>query len=79
MSPPRLAPITEREKSILVDLVDGKKDILNSKRTDVGMIAKKTRAWRDIAELYAASGCTPRTHQQLKKSWSNPSRLSKAQ
>ena len=60
------------EKEVLIELLQTHKYIIESKRNDSTMIAKKERAWKKIAdEFHSRIGVHYRDARQLKGLWKN--------
>ena len=71
MSAPRVL-YTEIEKLTLMELVEEKRAILESKKTDAVSQAQKKKIWEGKAALYCLQlGTRPRTTEQLKVLWKN--------
>ncbi|CAH1998891.1 unnamed protein product [Acanthoscelides obtectus] len=62
---------SERDKLLLISLVDSYKHILENKKTDATNVEKKNGAWKEITDLYNANDVCPRTDKQLRKLWEN--------
>ncbi|CAH1980318.1 unnamed protein product [Acanthoscelides obtectus] len=58
---------SERDKLLLISLVDSYKHILENKKTDATNVEKKNGAWKEITDLYNANDVCPRTDKQLRK------------
>lgn len=59
------------EKSVLVDLVEIHKDIIENKRTDAVYAKKKEEEWAKIAEEFNAQSAILRNAKQLKTCYEN--------
>ncbi len=69
---------TEREKAIVLELVDEWKLIVEDKKTDYGTKTKKDDAWEAIAVVFNSSdGASLRTAKQLRDWWKNSKARSK--
>ncbi|CAH1976703.1 unnamed protein product [Acanthoscelides obtectus] len=62
---------SERDKLLLISLVNSYKHILENKKTDATNVEKKNGAWKEITDLYNANDVCPRTDKQLRKLWEN--------
>jgi hypothetical protein len=60
---------TLEEQHILLDWVEEKKNVLESKETDKPSLRTKSAAWEEVTQGHNAKGPTsgPRTAKQLKK------------
>ncbi|KAL1489090.1 hypothetical protein ABEB36_014036 [Hypothenemus hampei] len=70
-----MAPVayTEKEKILLIFLVD-KDKMIENKRTDAATVQQKLTAWEKLSQEYNSRTHIiqgPRTSPQLKKLWSN--------
>lgn len=69
---------TEREKAVVLDLVDEWKEVVEDKKTDYGTKTKKDDAWEAIAGVFNSSdGVSVRTAKQLRDWWKNSKARSK--
>jgi len=60
------------ENSLLLDVIDQYKGVIESKKTDFGTIDRKRVAWDKIAEEFNADENTQkRDKKELKKRWEN--------
>ena len=60
------------EKSILRELVDDQKHVLEGKKNDFLSIKKKSEAWDELAEKFnSQQGVNKRDAKSLKKCWEN--------
>uniref|UniRef100_A0A6P7GI58 Regulatory protein zeste n=1 Tax=Diabrotica virgifera virgifera TaxID=50390 RepID=A0A6P7GI58_DIAVI len=68
----KYAPYTQREKSLLAELVKGS-TVIENKRTDGASLTEKKKAWEKLTNIYNAQPevSTVRTSDQLKKLWTN--------
>lgn len=65
-------PLSVFEKTLLLEYVQEKKSIIESKASDPKTIVKKQKAWDKIAEEFSANpDVIKRTGPQLKKAWEN--------
>ena len=63
---------TALEKTILLELIDSRKDIIENKQNDGKMVSKKNSEWEKItSEFNASHGVNQRTCTQLKSLWKN--------
>ena len=63
---------SELEKSLLMELVDKHKDILENKQNNFKMIRQKNQAWENVLEEFnSQSGVKKRDSKQLRKCWEN--------
>jgi len=63
---------SEYEKQVLLELVNGRKDIIEDKRNDGRMISKKESAWEDLRKDFnARHGVHEREVGSLKNLWKN--------
>lgn len=63
---------TELEKKVLIELVDSRKGIIESKQNDGKMISKKNKEWENIGkEFNSRHGVHKRSLTQLKSLWKN--------
>jgi len=64
--------LTVYEKSLLLDIIHEKKEIIESKLTDFGTKTKKDTAWKEIEISFcSAGGTTNRKADQLRTWWKN--------
>lgn len=76
----RIANFTEAEKSILVDLVTAKKDILENKRTNTVSIKEKENCWEQLCNEYNGMAMNiSRPTISLKNCWENIKKRTKKQ
>ncbi|XP_062573814.1 myb/SANT-like DNA-binding domain-containing protein 3 [Saccostrea cucullata] len=73
MSKPSKSPnFTALEKSVLLELIESRKDIIENKQNDGKMVLKKNSEWEKITtEFNASHGVNQRTCIQLKSLWKN--------
>jgi hypothetical protein len=63
---------TELEKTVLIELVDSRKGIIESKQNDGEMISKKNKEWENIGkEFNSRHGVHNRSLTQLKSLFKN--------
>jgi hypothetical protein len=63
---------TELEKTVLIELVDSRKGIIESKQNDGEMISKKNKEWENIGkEFNSRHGVHNRSLTQLKSLFTN--------
>lgn len=63
---------TALEKTILLELIDSRKDIIENMQNDGKMVSKKISEWEKItSEFNASHGVNQRTCTQLKPLWKN--------
>lgn len=63
---------SELDKSVLTELVNQHKDILESKKNDFRCIKKKNDMWKVLTEEFnSQNGVSKRDQKQLKKCWDN--------
>lgn len=62
---------SEREKVLLISLVEKFKDAIENKKTDGTNIQKKNLAWEQITEIFNSNDVCKRTEKQLRKLWDN--------
>jgi len=68
----RANPFTPFEKSLLFELINSKKNVIESKESDYGSHRSRRKAWADIAlKFQSTNGASYRTEAQLKRFWSN--------
>ncbi|KAK3860107.1 hypothetical protein Pcinc_033823 [Petrolisthes cinctipes] len=62
----------EKERLLLLDLINQRRDVILSRATDARMIPVKTQAWEQVTNSLASSVMGPtRTVKQVKKLWEN--------
>ncbi|KAH7978005.1 hypothetical protein HPB49_004150 [Dermacentor silvarum] len=63
---------TDEERTILMDLMDRHRDVLECKKTDAVSIHAKKKTWEKLADEFNSNhNVRPRTSKQLKKCWDN--------
>lgn len=63
---------TALEKTVLLELIDSRKDVIENKQNDGKMVLKKNSEWEKITtEFNASHGVHQRTCIQLKSLWKN--------
>nr|XP_050030056.1 myb/SANT-like DNA-binding domain-containing protein 3 [Dermacentor andersoni] len=63
---------TDEERTILMDMMERHRDVLECKRTDAVSIHAKKKKWEKLAdEFNSRHNVRPRTSKQLKKCWDN--------
>lgn len=63
---------TDEERTILMDLMDRHRDVLECKKTDAVSIHAKKKTWEKLADEFNCNhNVRPRTSKQLKKCWDN--------
>ena len=63
---------TELEKTVLIELVDSRNGIIESKQNDGKMISKRNKEWENIGkEFNSRHGVHKRSLTQLKSLWKN--------
>ncbi|XP_046407445.1 myb/SANT-like DNA-binding domain-containing protein 3 [Ischnura elegans] len=64
--------LTREETKLLVDIINKRREVLESKKTDALSNAKKARAWLDVQDEFNSNEFVrKRTAKQLRKSWDN--------
>ena len=48
---------TELDKTVLIELVDSRKDIIESKQNDGKIISKKNKEWENIGKEFNSRHC----------------------
>ena len=76
--PERLPALSPQERILLLELVNGHKGQVESKKSDIGSIKSKQTAWKKLSASFCSTpGTTRRSDKQLKKAWENLKRKSK--
>lgn len=66
------ANFSELEKETVLELVEKEKHIIEDKRNDGRMVAKKEKAWESLTrDFNSRPGVNKRTTPQLKRLWKN--------
>ena len=73
----RCRNFTEKEKSMLVDLVGQHVSVIECKRIDAKSVLEKNWKWQKIQEEFNALSDTYRTTAQLRTMWKNAKARSK--
>ncbi|KAK3893301.1 hypothetical protein Pcinc_002857 [Petrolisthes cinctipes] len=64
----RMQHMGEKERLLLLDLINERRDVILSRATDARIIPVKAQAWEEVTNSLTASGKGPRrTVKQLKK------------
>lgn len=76
----RASFLTAYEKSLLLDLVNEHKSVIECKKQDSMMNVRKQKAWKEIAANFNTDlHCTFRDEQQLRRGYENLKRRSKSE
>ncbi|XP_046400300.1 uncharacterized protein LOC124166696 [Ischnura elegans] len=68
----KMVRLTREETKLLVDIINKRREVLESKKTDALSNAKKARAWLDVQDEFNSNEFVrKRTAKQLRKSWDN--------
>ncbi|OXA36978.1 Myb/SANT-like DNA-binding domain-containing protein 3 [Folsomia candida] len=63
---------TEFEKSLLLELISSKRNVLECKKSNPESVVKKQKAWTEVETEFNSSGnVVKRSCQQLKRAWEN--------
>jgi hypothetical protein len=57
MASKKSSNFTELEKTVLIELVDSRKGIIESKQKDGKMISKKNKEWENIGKEFNSRHC----------------------
>ena len=68
---------TNRDKEVLVSLIEEFKEVVENKKTDAVLLKKKETTWDKITEQFNSASGAKRQKKQLKNCWHNMKNRSK--